>query len=167
MAGGYSYTKTLEMVLRLFNPQSIFEWGPGGSTVIMANHPSVKIIDTIEDKKFWYEKFKNETILQVKDSSKVHIIHQPDLNMYPHLIEDKYDLIFVDGGPRVKCLNAATEKLKDKGIVILHDAERREYKEGYDLFKYKLFTDGGGTLVLTNNKVVMDEIKSRIDANII
>jgi glycosyltransferase involved in cell wall biosynthesis len=42
----------------------------------------------------------------------------------------KYDVIYVDGRNRVKCLQHAKTLLKPDGVVILHDAERTRYHEG-------------------------------------
>ncbi len=149
-----SYKGTLRKVLVMLNPQYVLEWGPGISTVIMARHPSVKAVYTVEHKKAWIEKFINERLINLKSSCKLIIAYQPDLEIYPHLNghKDKYDLIFVDGRQRVECLKETKKRLQDKGVAILHDAERPRYKEGIDLFKYKIFTDKGNTVVLTDSE---------------
>lgn len=136
-------------VLEALNPKTVFEYGPGTSTSIMAIYPSVELIDSVEHNIAWYEKYR----WSMPDN--VNITYQPNLELYPESIGriEKYDLIFVDGREREKCLYVAKSRLNEGGVVILHDAERPNYQEGISFYKYKFFQDDGHTAILTDNNV--------------
>ena len=49
------------------------------------------------------------------------------------------DVIIVDGLHRIDCLKVGVEKLSDKGVIVLDDSERNEYKAGIDFVLQKEF----------------------------
>lgn len=142
-----SYKDTLIKVLKAFNPYCIFEYGPGESTKIMQEHPSVISIDTVEHNQAWGAKSKEAF------NKKVFLQQEADEIKYPFVSGrvDKYDLIFIDGLKRIECLLLAKFRMPRNGIVILHDAERNAYIPAINTFEYKFFTDEGNTAVLTND----------------
>lgn len=142
-----SFKDTLYKVLDAIKPKTIFEYGPGVSTGIMALYPTVEWIDSVEHARAWYEKYRWE----MPDNVKIHF--QPQMELYPETPGrfEKYDIIFVDGREREKCLYVSRSRMNEDGVVILHDAERPSYKEMIDTFKFKFFTDGGHTVVLTDS----------------
>ena len=143
-----SYKDALQKVLKAFNPFVVLEYGPGESTKIIQNHTSVGYIDTIEHNEAWAGRYKDAL------NQKVQLYIESNEFKYIHLIGrfSKYDLIFVDGLRRSSCLGVARFRLKDTGMVILHDAERLEYKDGIDLYEFKFFVDDGHTVILTDNR---------------
>lgn len=143
-----SYRDTLIRIIGVFNPMSVLEYGPGESTKIMQDHQSISLIDTIEHNNAWASK-ANESL-----NHKVKIYSETDDFKYPYFKGrcDKYDLIFVDGLKRPECLMVAKFRLHKNGIVILHDAERPEYKKAIDTYNFKFFTDDNHTVVLTNEQ---------------
>lgn len=144
-----SFKNALYKVLDALKPKTIFEYGPGTSTSIMAIYPSVEFIDSVEHNAAWYNKYKWEM------PENVHIMFQPILEVYPEQKGrvDKYDLIFVDGREREKCLYVAKSRLNDCGVVVLHDAERPNYREMIDSYKFKFWQDEGHTVILTDNNI--------------
>lgn len=145
-----SFKDTLIKVLGEFKPKTVMEWGPGVSTMIMQDFPSVEHIDTVEHDEAWYHKW------QGKFGGKVSLMLVKDTNRHPNIrgrICD-YDLYFVDGREREGCLDS----IKD-GIVILHDAERESYQPHIKKFAHIFMEDGGHTAVLTNN----DEYAKRLE----
>ena len=60
---------------------------------------------------------------------------------FPKTRGKKYDLMFVDGRKRVRCLEIAKDYLKENGIVILHDAQRQDYHEGFKYYKGQFLTE--------------------------
>jgi len=128
-----SFKVALYKVLDALKPKTIFEYGPGTSTSIMAIYPSVEFIDSVEHNRAWYEKYRWDM------PENVHIMYQPVLEVYPETTGrvEKYDLIFVDGREREKCLYVAKARLNEGGVVILHDAERPNYQEPMKFYKYK------------------------------
>lgn len=142
-----SFKVALYKVLESLNPKTVFEYGPGTSTSIMAIYPSVELIDSVEHNQAWFNKWRWEMPENVK------LIYQPNMELYPETPGrlEKYDLIFVDGREREKCLYVAGHRLNECGVVILHDAERPSYKEPMEFYKYKFMQDDGHTAILCNS----------------
>lgn len=156
-----SFKVALYKILETFNPKNVFEYGPGTSTSIMAIYPSVEVIDSVEHNQAWFNKWRWEMPENVK------LIYQPNMELYPETPGrlEKYDLIFVDGREREKCLYVAKARLKEGGIVILHDAERPNYREPMSFYKYKFMQDDGHTAILTDNSETATRIGSIFNEN--
>jgi hypothetical protein len=154
-----SFGPTLIKVLGIVNPKTIFEYGPGVSTKIMATHPGVEIVDSVEDETAWYEKYR----WTMPDN--VQIYYQPVAEAYPETLGrvEKYDLIFVDGIERVSCLYVARVRLNKGGVVVLHDAERPNYREMIETYKYKFWTDEGHTVTLTDDDITAMRLEKLYD----
>ncbi len=151
-----SFKQTLIKVLGEFKPKTVMEWGPGVSTLIMQDFPSVEHIDTVEHDSAWHSKWMN------KFGNKTDLIYCPDLGIYPFAGQSKeYDLYFVDGRERERCLDLISSiPLGDpSSIVILHDAERESYQLHIKKFAHIFMEDGGHTAVMTNN----DEYAKRLE----
>ncbi len=54
---------------------------------------------------------------------------------YPRSLRDRFDIIFVDGRKRRRCLVEAASLLKEEGVVLLHDAYREYYQCAFELFR--------------------------------
>jgi hypothetical protein len=142
-----SFKFALYKVLDALKPKTIFEYGPGTSTSIMAIYPSVELIDSVEHNLAWFNKWKWEM------PENVNLIYQPNMELYPETPGrcEKYDLIFVDGREREKCLYVAKARLNEGGVVILHDAERPNYQEMMRSYKCMFMQDDGHTAILCEN----------------
>ena len=134
----FTYIEFLIKYLRLIKPKKILEWGPGQSTKVMLQEcPDAQII-CCENEKGWFEKYQTE----VGDKVRLIYIDAPNKNRkdirwnaYTNpAVRGKFDLIFVDGRERVRCLHTAFKRLKPNGVVLLHDANRKRYEEGICLF---------------------------------
>jgi predicted O-methyltransferase YrrM len=153
-----SFKETLEKVLDVFKIEDIFEYGPGNSTRIMLESPYVKRIDSLESTKTWFDKWNKE----IKDD-RVNFIYEDILDEYIttisfySLINDKYDLIFVDAIARENILKLAKNHLREDGIIILHDSERPKYRSSIELYRHVIFEDCGNTALLTNSDYVKDK----------
>lgn len=154
-----SFAVTLEKVLSLLQPKRIFEYGPGESTKIMSKFPTVISIDSVEHDKAWFGKW------QWSLPDNVNLIYNPVMELYPETQGryDRYDLIFVDGREREKCIFVARGRLNENGVIMLHDAERVQYKEIIDSFKFRFFTDDGHTATLTDNQTVASMLERLYD----
>lgn len=53
---------------------------------------------------------------------------------FPASLARKFDLIFVDGRKRRRCLLQAARLMKPNGVTLLHDAYRRHYQCAFDAF---------------------------------
>ena len=153
-----SFKSTLLSIMDHIKPRNILEYGPGISTKIMDSYGFVESIDSVEHDEAWYEKYRNNF------TPRVFMILEQDLEKYPTVISHigrYYDLIFIDGRERERCLDYAPKILKPNGIILLHDSERPAYKSYIDKYSYVFFTDNGHTVVLTNDKIT-SEILNKI-----
>ena len=132
----FSYPFIDFLTPRLSKQLTVFEFGSGNSTVFFAER--VKKVFSIEHNKEWYQivnKSKPDNvdlILTKSDSSKDYLDAIKYMNVFA-------DVIIVDGLHRIDCLKVAIEKLSEKGVIILDDSERNEYKAGIDFVLQKEF----------------------------
>jgi hypothetical protein len=114
---------------RLSNEFNVFEFGSGNSTLFFAK--KVKDVTSVEHDIEWYNKLKSKMpgnsnlILSKSDNSEDYITELKQSNK-------KFDLIIIDGIHRVDCCLSASNYLSDKGVIILDDSEREQYKEGIE-----------------------------------
>lgn len=147
-----SFKSTLIKVLAEFQPKTVFEYGPGVSTLIMQDFPSVEKIETVEHDIAWFTKWQSQV------GTKVNLRLEEDLARYPFVLyfTKDYDLYFIDGREREKCLELCN---RPNGIVILHDAERESYQYYIAKYKYIFMEDDGHTCVMTNR----DDYETRLE----
>jgi predicted O-methyltransferase YrrM len=62
---------------------------------------------------------------------------------YPRRLGDKFDVVIVDARFRRRCLQTAQEVLQPEGLVILHDAQKKQYHDGLEAYPYRRFIDSG------------------------
>jgi predicted O-methyltransferase YrrM len=62
---------------------------------------------------------------------------------YPRRLGKKFDVIIVDARFRRRCIQAAREVLQPEGVVVLHDAHKKQYHDGLELYPYRRFIDSG------------------------
>jgi hypothetical protein len=61
----------------------------------------------------------------------------------PKELGGQFDVLFIDGRFRRRCLQVAAEAVSPKGIVILHDAGRAHYHSALDLYPKVQFLETG------------------------
>lgn len=131
---------------RLFDdygrPLEILEWGSGGSTHYFTRFLKSKSIPytwtSLEYNKKWYEKILKEVVHD--KNIKLHLfdvgndgLRQRKTNMdeyvdFPKTLGKEFDLVLVDGRKRRRCVLAAKDILSSRGVVFLHDAQRKYYQ---------------------------------------
>lgn len=125
----FTYSSIDFLDSRITNDLTLFEFGSGNSTLFFSK--KVKKDISVEHNKEWYDfinKIKPSNVeLVLTKSDSVN-----DYLSYFNNLKDKLDIIIVDGLHRNECLINAIDKLSNKGIVILDDSERIEYKPGID-----------------------------------
>ena len=67
---------------------------------------------------------------------------------FPLSLNTMFDMIFVDGSDRAKCINTALKVIKNNGIIIIHDAERVDIWQGVDKSKIEVVTSEFNTVVI-------------------
>ena len=140
MAPPQSYRPMLSKWCNTVKPKRILEWGPGESTKLMRMMcPDAEII-SVEHNEHWYNVAKKN----LKGMDIKLLLHEAPVDDRKDIawdgytepfVQGKFDLIFVDGRERVRCLQFAKKVVTQNGIVLLHDSEREYYKKGIELFE--------------------------------
>lgn len=139
--------EAIKRCLALFDkPIDVLEWGSGNSTLFFSAF--LKDGSTwlaLEHNEQWYKEI--ETKIKAFSSSIAAIKYIPadrpfeeltdgdyatfrSYILFPIKLKKTYDVIIVDGRARVECLAVGWELLKENGVMILHDAQRKEYCSG-------------------------------------
>jgi predicted O-methyltransferase YrrM len=109
----------------------VLETGAGGSTIWFAER--ARTVRTYEHSAEWAEKVQR--IINDKKIVNIELIY------YPEYVEEgvgdgggrRYDLIMVDGRGRVQSVRTACGLLKQGGMFVLDNSERRRYREAVEL----------------------------------
>jgi len=121
---------------RLNKDLSIFEFGSGNSTLFFAS--KVGSVVSSEHNKDWYNFQKN----RVPNNVKLIYFDQKNDSGYSKSIEaqnTEFDIIIVDGIDRMNCIFNSVDFLKEGGVMILDDSERKEYTTGVEFLLKKGF----------------------------
>lgn len=129
---------------RLTKVHTVFEFGSGNSTYFYAKYAGVVV--SVEHDKLWYDKI--EKSIDKPDNSELifcELLRDGDYCRMPIKLEEKFDIIIVDGRDRVNCCKQGIDALSSKGVLVLDDSEREDYKQGVDFllskgFKHLLFS---------------------------
>jgi hypothetical protein len=109
----------------------VFEWGSGYSTLWWAQH--VKKVYSIEDNELWF----NQIFHQVPNN--VQLKYENKNETYINSINNHelkyFDVIVIDGLYRNECSLNCVRYLKDSGIIIFDNSDRKEYEEGMTFLK--------------------------------
>lgn len=152
-----SYSKMLKAVVAKRSPARVLEWGPGHSTrQLAALLPGAEIV-SIEHDADWYAHWQS------------HLDSRVDLRLLPlgerygqyaaPDVRGLFDLIFVDGRWRRRCLLTAAKRLAPGGVVVVHDAQREWYHPAFEKFEYRGWDDYD-TVVLSQNP--LDDIATHL-----
>lgn len=114
---------------RLAKHHTIFEFGSGNSTFFYAKYAGIVV--SVEHDKEWYDKIVKS---KPENSEMIFcdLVAGGDYCHMPLNLEEKFDIIIVDGRDRVNCCKQAINALSENGVVVLDDSEREKYKAGVD-----------------------------------
>lgn len=95
----------------------VFEWGCGNSSFFFAKR--AKYVYSVEDNEEWYSrnfgiKEANQSISFLKDEEYINHICR---------LEQKFDMIIIDGNHRFECAKLASNYLNVGGIIILDNSD--------------------------------------------
>jgi hypothetical protein len=108
---------------RLRTEFRVFEYGAGASTIFFAQH--VMCVSAVEHE----VGFARDLASKLPANARVlHRALGPGYVAALAELEPNADVIVVDGRMRVMCAAAAREQVHDKGVIIIDDCERDEYK---------------------------------------
>jgi len=142
------------VLLNIGDYLNILEWGSGYSTKYFSDLLDIGSVkfkwDSLEIDVRWYvEVLKldlspnvkvhlfDEEIMRVDDRRALRRFQMNEYVKFPSRLGKRFDIIFIDGSKRNRCLEEAIDLLKPNGVVLLHDAQREYYKEGMDLYNGK------------------------------
>lgn len=114
---------------RLGKQHTVFEFGSGNSTFFYAKYAGVVV--SVEHDKEWYDKIV-KTKPENSEMIFCELVKGADYCHMPVKLEEKFDIIIVDGRDRVNCCIQAVNALSETGIVVLDDSEREKYKSGIE-----------------------------------
>ena len=114
---------------RLNKQHAVFEFGSGNSTFFYAKYAGIVV--SVEHDKDWYDKIVSK---KPGNSEMIfcELIRGGDYSNMPVKLEEKFDIIIVDGRDRVNCATKAVDALSPKGVIVLDDSEREKYKPAID-----------------------------------
>jgi predicted O-methyltransferase YrrM len=140
--------------------KTMLEWGAGGSTLFFSKF--VKKYISIEHDEGWY----NEVKAKIGDNVELHHVlnNEPrtiptdpkqfeDYINYVDTLNQKYDIVLVDGRARPECAKKVIPYLKENAIVIMHDFwERPAYHWVLDYYEEIESIKKGQTIVILRKK---------------
>ena len=112
---------------RLKKQHTVFEFGSGNSTFFYGKYAGIVV--SVEHDKEWFDK-----ILSTKPENAeliyCELVRDGDYCRMPLKLEEKFDIIIVDGRDRVNCCKQAVNAVSESGVIVLDDSEREFYREG-------------------------------------
>lgn len=121
---------------RLDKDFHIFEYGSGQSTLYFAKR--VQKVISVEHDMDWYNAIK-EVLPQNVSVHHKELVYGGEYARFILSTDQKFDLVIIDGRDRVNCCYASMNALKDKGVIILDNADRKAYGKGIQFLKDKGF----------------------------
>lgn len=121
---------------RLDKEFRLFEYGSGQSTLYFAKR--VKKVVSVEHDRDWYDHLAG----RLPSNATVHYKELEYGGEYARFIlstEENYDLVIIDGRDRVNCCCASVDAVKDNGVIILDNADRKAYEKGIQFLRNKGF----------------------------
>ena len=121
---------------KLHNEFVMFEYGSGNSTLYYSK--KVKDLVTVEHDLTWFNQ------LEKLIPENVNLIHKSleyngNYAKTASTINQKFQVIIVDGRDRVNCCRNAISALAEDGVVVLDDSERPQYQSAIDYLKENEF----------------------------
>lgn len=148
-------TSMLAALGTLAGPVAALEWGGGHSTFFYARRLAAgSVWDSIEHDAAWFARLRKEP--QPSEGARIGLhlvpnsgpfqdgVDDGDIRSFPEYIGSgrsigsSFRFVLVDGRARVECLREGWRLLERDGIMVLHDAERPEYRPGHPQDAFRL-----------------------------
>ena len=183
--------KSICCALNMYNePIDSLEWGSGNSTIYFSSQlPDKSNWFSYEHNSDWYQEVvsmlhsfasRGVTIEFVPPSMPFDNLTDGDFDTFMHYVVapirlgKKFNFILVDGRARVACMAVGWELLDKKGIMVIHDAQRREYDKGIPVDCYWVRTTNPmvlcegpiSVLFMARNKFTAQQLFKEISTNL-
>ena len=114
----YTYPATEFLKQLDFKNKTVFEYGSGNSTIFWSKR--CKSILSVEDDKKWFDKIAKS----LPENVDYRFTNDKDeyVNL-PSFLDQKFDVIIVDGSYRSECASVAALHLKSDGFIILDNSD--------------------------------------------
>lgn len=158
-------------VLETLQPKVMLEWGSGGSTkAFLETLPFLDRLVSLEHDKAWFERVsqlvKDDRLDfhhvgpnvsppprgETKEERHIYKAWElrcetdetcmADYVAFPATLDTVFDFILVDGRARCFCLAEGWKLLRPGGIMMLHDAQRDEYRAAMEALGRVIWLDG-------------------------
>jgi len=129
----FTYPATEFLKRRIHPDMSIFEYGCGSSTLWWSKR--VNEIVSVEHDEDWYI----QLVEKMPENVKLHHIkleYNGDYSKKVKEYKNRFDIAVLDGRDRINCAINSLTALKEDGILIWDNSDRKEYESGYN-FLYK------------------------------
>lgn len=123
---------------RINKTQHIFEYGSGSSTIFYAERAGK--VTSVEHDQGWFDKVKG-TIPANAEMIFCALQRDGEYARKAALLDQKFDIIIVDGRDRVNCCKYSLAALSPDGVIVLDDSEREVYEPARALLKDKGFKE--------------------------
>ena len=119
----------------------VFEFGSGASTLFFARH--CKNVTSIETNPRWQEIITKKLAENNLTNSQIHSmtdgLDNENYENFLSTLNKKFDIIIIDSIKRYKCAINIPHFLKENGLIILDDSERKNYKKIFDFYTNQNF----------------------------
>lgn len=123
---------------RINKTQHIFEYGSGSSTRFYAERAGS--VTSVEHDKGWYDNVKNTSPANA-EMIFCQLEKDGEYAKKATLLNQKFDIIIVDGRDRVNCCKYSVAALSANGVLVLDDSEREVYQPARVFLKAQGFKE--------------------------
>jgi len=123
---------------RLTKDLSIFEYGSGNSTLFYAKN--TRRVVSVEHDEAWFREIVNKKA----DNAEMIFCKLDKGGAYSQKaasLDEKFDIIIVDGRDRVNCCKHSINGLTESGVIVLDDSERENYNDARAFLKKQGFKE--------------------------
>lgn len=120
----------IDKLLGEIQPKTCLEWGSGASTIYFSDRECIDNWLSIEHNGHYVEYLKDMISL---NTTLIWLEHESYYNSVK-LLHNHFDFILIDGEDREKCLEIAKLIIKPEGVILLHDADGKDW--GYLVRKF-------------------------------
>lgn len=150
---GLTYMPVMRHFLEKLKPRNVLEWGPGRSTLMLAESLPDAEIFSIEHNPQWHERIMKlakiyASVIPIHELITLEPGKSGKYVTAPLYLDRNFDLIVIDGRMRTDCIAIARQVLNEKGVVLVHDANRIGYHQAFRFFNSAMTVNDTAVLCL-------------------